>query len=100
MIETIRNAWKIPDLRKKLTFVLFAVIVYRFAAAIYVPFVDTAALASQFLAANAGTSSADPRAGGWSWAATVRGAAHSVIYDHDDEVYRAVLHLAQHHAPG
>ena len=33
---------------------LFAVIVYRFAAAIYVPFVDTAALASQFLAANAG----------------------------------------------
>lgn len=54
MIETIRNAWKIPDLRKKLTFVLFAVIVYRFAAAIYVPFVDTAALASQFLAANAG----------------------------------------------
>lgn len=52
------------------------------------------------LAANAGTSSGDPRAGGWSWSATVRGAAHSVIYDHDDEVYRAVLHLAQHHAPG
>ena len=52
------------------------------------------------LAANAGTSSGDPRAGGWSWSATVRGAAHSVIYDHDDEVYRAVMHLAEHHAPG
>ena len=52
MIETIRNAWKIPDLRKKLTFVLFAIIVYRFASAIFVPFVDTATLATQFLAAN------------------------------------------------
>ena len=52
------------------------------------------------LAANAGTSSGDPRAGGWSWSATVRGAAHSVIYDPDDEVYRAVMHLAEHHAPG
>ena len=54
MIETIRNAWKIPDLRKKLTFVLFAIIVYRFAYAIYVPFVDTATLATQFMAANSG----------------------------------------------
>lgn len=54
MIETIRNAWKIPDLRKKLTFVLFAIVVYRFANAIFVPFVDTETLASQFLAMNSG----------------------------------------------
>lgn len=49
MIETIRNAWKIPDLRKKLTFVLFAIVVYRFAYAIYVPYVDTATWASLFM---------------------------------------------------
>ena len=28
MIETVKNAWKIPELRKKLTFVLFAIIIY------------------------------------------------------------------------
>ncbi|MBQ1705262.1 MAG: preprotein translocase subunit SecY [Clostridia bacterium] len=52
MIETVRNAWKIPDLRKKLLFVLFAIVVFRFGHAIYVPFVDTAALAAAFSAQN------------------------------------------------
>ena len=52
MVETIRNAWRIPELRKKLIFVLFAIVVYRFGHSIYVPFVDTASLASQFLSAN------------------------------------------------
>ncbi len=52
MVETIRNAWKIPELRQKLIFTLFIIVVYRFANAIYVPFVDTAALAQQFISAN------------------------------------------------
>ncbi len=52
MVETIRNAWKIPELRQKLIFTLFIVVVYRFANAIYVPFVDTVSLAQQFLSAN------------------------------------------------
>ena len=54
MIETVRNAWKIPDLRKKLLYVIFALIVFRFGYAIYVPYVDTAALGTQFMAANSG----------------------------------------------
>ena len=54
MIETVRNAWKIPDLRKKLLYVIFALIVFRFGYAIYVPYVDTAALGAQFMAANSG----------------------------------------------
>ena len=54
MIETVKNAWKIPELRKKLTFVLFAIIIYRLGFAIYVPFVDTNTLANQFASLNSG----------------------------------------------
>ena len=54
MIETVKNAWKIPELRKKLVFVLFAIVVYRLGFAIYVPFVDTATLAQQFATLNSG----------------------------------------------
>ena len=54
MIETVKNAWKIPELRKKLTFVLFAIVIYRLGFAIYVPFVDTYSLADQFASLNSG----------------------------------------------
>ena len=54
MIETVKNAWKIPELRKKLTFVLFAIVIYRLGYAIYVPFVDTGSLATQFASLNSG----------------------------------------------
>ena len=50
MIETVRNAWKIPDLRKKLLYVIFAVIIFRLGYAIYVPYVDTLALEQSFRA--------------------------------------------------
>jgi len=48
MIETIRNAWKIPELRKKLLFTLFILLIYRFGASIPVPFIDQAALQTMF----------------------------------------------------
>jgi preprotein translocase subunit SecY len=48
VFETIRNAWRIPDLRKKLLFTLFILLVYRFGSAIPVPFIDTAALQEAF----------------------------------------------------
>ncbi len=41
MIQTFRNAWKIADIRKKLLFTLFIVLIYRIGANLYVPFVDT-----------------------------------------------------------
>ncbi|MBN2878963.1 MAG: preprotein translocase subunit SecY [Clostridia bacterium] len=40
MFETIRNAWKIKDLRKKILFTLGMLLVYRFAAAIRLPNVN------------------------------------------------------------
>ena len=48
MLETVKNAWKIPELRKKLLFVIGALTLFRFGHAIYVPYVDTAALATAF----------------------------------------------------
>ena len=41
MIETVRNAWKVPELRKKLLFVVFALLIFRIGAAIPVPFINT-----------------------------------------------------------
>ena len=44
MFKTIRNAWNIPDLRKKILFTLFIIIVFRFGSVIPVPFLDVNAL--------------------------------------------------------
>ena len=44
MFKTIRNAWAIPDLRRKLLFTLMIIIVFRIGSVIPVPFLDTAAL--------------------------------------------------------
>ena len=44
MIQTIRNAWKVPELRAKLLFTVFALLIFRVGAAIPVPFIDTVAL--------------------------------------------------------
>ena len=40
LVETFTNAWKIPDIRKKLLFTLMIVLLYRIGANLYVPFVD------------------------------------------------------------
>ena len=44
MIQTIRNAWKIPELRKKIMFTVFALLIFRLGTAVPVPFVDKNAL--------------------------------------------------------
>lgn len=46
MLKTIRNAWSIPDLRKKLLFTLMIIIVFRIGSVIPVPFLDMSALAT------------------------------------------------------
>lgn len=46
MFKTIRNAWQLPDLRKKLLFTLLIIIVFRIGSVIPVPFLDSVALAS------------------------------------------------------
>ena len=48
MFNTLRNAWKIPELRKKLLFVLLILLIYRVGNAVPVPYVDVAALSKYF----------------------------------------------------
>jgi len=48
VLQTIRNAWKIEDIRKKLLFMAFIVLIYRLGNAVTVPYVDTALLTDVF----------------------------------------------------
>ena len=40
MFQTFKNAFKLPDLRKKILFTLFIILLYRIGVAIPVPYVD------------------------------------------------------------
>lgn len=40
MFKTLANAWKIPELRKKILFTIFIVVIFRVGANIPVPFID------------------------------------------------------------
>ena len=44
MLKTLRNAWSIPELRQKMLFTLFILLLYRIGAAIPVPFVTATSL--------------------------------------------------------
>ena len=44
MIQTIRKAWGVPELRKKIMFTLLILVIYRIGSAIPVPYVNTEAL--------------------------------------------------------
>ena len=46
MFQTIKNAWKIPDLRKKILFTLLMIVVFRFGSFIPVPFLSPEIISS------------------------------------------------------
>jgi len=48
MFSTLQNAWKIPELRKKLIFTMLMLLIYRIGNVIPVPFINAATLASYF----------------------------------------------------
>ena len=48
MLQTLQNAWKIPELRKKLIFTMLMLLIYRVGNVIPVPFVDAKLLADYF----------------------------------------------------
>ena len=54
MIQTIRNAWAVPELRKKMLFTVFALLIFRLGSAIPVPYIDSATL-EQHLQTQSGT---------------------------------------------
>ena len=48
MLKTLQNAWKIPELRKKLIFTLMILLAYRIGNVIPVPYIDVATLSTYF----------------------------------------------------
>ena len=48
MLQTLRNAWKIEELRKKILFTLVIILLYRLGNAIPVPDVNIALLNAYF----------------------------------------------------
>ncbi len=48
MLQTLKNAWRTPDIRRKLVFVLFILLLYRVGTVIPVPFVDAGNFSSAF----------------------------------------------------
>ena len=54
MIQTLKNAWKVPELRNKIIFTIVALLVFRLGSAVPAPFVNTAQL-SAYLESMSGT---------------------------------------------
>ena len=48
MLSTLKNAWGIPELRKKLIFTMLIMLVYRIGNVVPVPYIDAAILANYF----------------------------------------------------
>ena len=48
MLQTLKNAWRIEELRRKILFTLFIILLYRIGNAVPVPYVDTALLEQYF----------------------------------------------------
>ena len=48
MFKTLQNAWKIPDLRKKLIFTMLMLLIYRIGNVVPVPYIDAETLALYF----------------------------------------------------
>ena len=48
MFQTLKNAWSMPELRKKILYTLFIILIFRFGSCIPVPFIDTQLLAQYF----------------------------------------------------
>ncbi|TJX14085.1 preprotein translocase subunit SecY [Tissierella creatinini] len=54
MLSTLRNAWKIPEIRKKITFTLLMLLVFRLGSAIPVPYMNKDAIKQLFGASPGG----------------------------------------------
>ena len=48
MFQTLKNAWHMPELRKKILYTLFILLIFRFGSCIPVPFINTDLLAAYF----------------------------------------------------
>ena len=56
MFQTLKNAWHMPELRKKILYTLFILLIFRFGSCIPVPFINTTLLSEYFNQAAVGGS--------------------------------------------
>jgi preprotein translocase subunit SecY len=54
VFKTVRNAWAIPELRKKILFTIFALLIFRLGSSVPVPWIDTKGL-QEYLNAMSGS---------------------------------------------
>jgi len=54
VIQTLKNAWKVPELKNKILFTVFALLIFRLGSAVPVPFIQTDALAD-YISSMSGT---------------------------------------------
>ena len=50
MFQTLKNAWRVPELKSKILFTLLIIVVYRLGSVIPVPFIDADLIAGFDLA--------------------------------------------------
>lgn len=55
MLQTLRNAWKIPDLRKKILYTVLLIVVFRFGSFVPVPWINAAEVQSWLNQGTGGT---------------------------------------------
>lgn len=46
MFQTLKRAWSVPEIRKKLLYTLLMIVIFRFGSAVAVPFLDTSVVSS------------------------------------------------------
>lgn len=46
MFQTLKRAWSVPEIRKKLLYTLLMIVIFRFGSAVSVPFLDTSVIES------------------------------------------------------
>ena len=54
MLKTFANAWKLPDLRKKIIFTFVIILLYRIGCVLPIPFIESSAIESWFSSATSG----------------------------------------------
>ena len=64
MFQTLKNAWKTPELRGKILFTILILLLYRLGSCIFVPFVNSAEVSKYFAAMGGGLGLVDQLSGG------------------------------------
>ncbi len=55
MLQTLKNAWKIPDLRKKILYTILLIVIFRFGSFVPVPWLDASVIREWLQSAEGGT---------------------------------------------